>query len=113
MRLIRLLAASVGPLVTWAWCQATIWSRHRRRVRPKERTSGGQESSPRSWPSRVTNSSAKSEFGVVVDAPDDFFGMPGHLHLTVGVTSSEQPEEAGAAGHGEPFVCSGEQPPGP
>ena len=24
-RLIKLLTASVGPLVTWAWCQAAIW----------------------------------------------------------------------------------------
>ena len=40
-RLIRLLIASVGPLVTWAWCQATIWLRQRTIVRPSRRTSGG------------------------------------------------------------------------
>lgn len=41
IRLIRLLIASVGPLLTLALCQATIWARQRFKGRPRERTSVG------------------------------------------------------------------------
>jgi hypothetical protein len=41
IRLIRLLAASVGPFDTGAWRQARIWSCDRCRLRPRLRTSGG------------------------------------------------------------------------
>ena len=38
-RFAKLLTASVGPLETYEECQAKIWSRHLRIVRPKRRTS--------------------------------------------------------------------------
>lgn len=44
VRLMRLLTASVGPFDTLAWYQATIWSCHRHRVRPRDRTSMGWSS---------------------------------------------------------------------
>jgi hypothetical protein len=34
-RFTRLLTASVGPLLTWERCQATIWRRHRRNGAPE------------------------------------------------------------------------------
>jgi hypothetical protein len=40
-RLIKLLTASVGPLLTWAWCQAAISNFQRTSVRPRERASIG------------------------------------------------------------------------
>ena len=46
MRLIRLLRASVGPLVTLEKCQLVIWAHQRLMVRPSWLISGGQESSP-------------------------------------------------------------------
>ena len=59
-RLIRLLIASVGPFETRDRCQAAIWWRQRTMVRPSCWISGGHESSWRSWPSRSTNSAARS-----------------------------------------------------
>ena len=35
------LTASVGPLLTWAACQAAIWCFHCFRVRPSDRASTG------------------------------------------------------------------------
>lgn len=52
--------ASVGPSLTMARCQATIWSRHLAMVRPSERTSGGHDWSWRSTARWSTNSPGSS-----------------------------------------------------
>jgi hypothetical protein len=54
IRLMRVLAAWVGPLLRWARCQTAIWCFQRSSVRPSERTSTGQLSSCRSRPRRST-----------------------------------------------------------
>ena len=46
--------------------------------------------------------------GVVIDRPDDFFGVPGHADLAARVAGLEQPDELVAAGLVEAFVGSGE-----
>src|SRR5690606_17646892 len=40
-------------------------------------------------------------------------GVPGHLHLTLGVAGLEQPEQLVLAGFVEPLMRLREQPPGP
>ena len=106
---MRLLIASVGPLETRAQCQLTIWVCQRARVRPRRRSSGGQEAS----------CEVVGEFGGValgelrtvdvIEAAEGFFGVPRQAHLAVGVAGGEQAAESGVATFAEAFVGGDQQ----
>ena len=91
MRLMRLLSASVGPLVTFEMCQLVIWGVQRAMVRPNLLISGGQDSSWRS--SAELEGVLESEGGAVdlVDASHGFFRVPGCADFAVGSPASRRP----------------------
>ena len=50
---------------------------------------------------------------MVIDRPDDLFGVPGHPDLAAGIAGLEEPGELGPAPVIQAFVGLGESPPGP
>ena len=109
IRLMRLLTASVGPLVAFEMCQLVIWGVQRAMVRPSLLISVGQDSCWRS--SASWEGVLESEGGAVdvVDASHDFLRVPGCAHLAVGVTSIEKTTQAGLTAVADAFVGRGQE----
>ena len=109
-RLTRLFIPSVGPLVTWATCQAAISARQRIRVRPSDglrwgsRGLGGR---------RRGGDPLEGQVGIVVgiQLPNGFFGVPHGGHVPVRVAGSQQSHQLLFAVFGEAFFGLGQQPP--
>ena len=110
MSLARLLAASVGPLVTFERCQLTICACQFRRVRPSLFSSGLNASSRRSRLSSSSASAAVPRSGMRQGASEGLFGVPGVAYLAVGVACGEQAPQLGAASFGDAFGGFEQQP---
>jgi hypothetical protein len=91
MRLARLFAASVGPLLSLVGCQARIWLRHFLIVRPSRRTSMGRSRSAKSRMMSSTHSGGEIVVGLVVDPANGFLGVPCFFDVAFRVASLEEP----------------------
>ena len=110
MSLARLLAASVGPLVTFERCQSAICACQFRRVRPSFFSSGLKASSRRSRASSSRASAAVVRSGMRQDAARGLGGVPGVADFAFGVVGGEQAPQLGAASVGDALGGLEQQP---
>ncbi len=109
-RLIRLLAASVGPLRHVGSMPGgdLVLPADERAAERADLERAGLVLEIVAEP--VDELDGEVGVGVVVDRADDFLGVPRHAHLAVRVAGVEQAEQLGAAVVVEPFVGLGQQP---
>jgi hypothetical protein len=108
IRLIRLLAASVGPFETCAWCHAR--SGHANDQRATKRTDldrAGLVLKVAAEP--VDELDREVRVAMVVDRTHDFFRVPCRAHLPARVAGGEEPEQFRATVLVEAFIGLGEQ----
>ena len=113
MSLARLLAASVGPLVTFERCQLTIWGCQAARVRPSLFSSALKASSRRSRASSSSRLGSDAAVGYAVDTARGLLRVPSVADLAFGVTGGEQAPQLRAAPAGDPLRGGEQQPPCP
>jgi hypothetical protein len=110
MRFTRLFAASVGPLLTFAWCQASSWPRQRAQ-RPPEGADLGWHRLIGCVGSEGVEEPFRLFGGLGVEAAEGLLGVPAHPHLTPWVAGLEEPEQLLVALLVETFMALGQQTP--
>jgi hypothetical protein len=105
----EVVAASMGPLVTSARCQAAPPHDGAAELADLGRAGAVVQVVPEPIDERV----GQLGIGVGVDRPHHFLGVPGGAHLTSRITGVEEAEQPVAAMVVEPFVGTGQQPAAP